>query len=328
MIDTFGNHIIVMGGGAWGAALTSALSRNASLDVQCLVRDDATRDALKKGYVPRLDNMALHQRVEATSDSAALRTADMIYLVLPASASISALAQIQSLAPADCPIVLCAKGLVSEQDKHAFLLPEYMTIFAPNRPFALLSGPSFADEVIKGLPCALVAASDKPALSDEILRHFAPTHLRLYGGKDVIGVAVGGAVKNVIALGAGIAFGLGLGDNAKAALITRGLAETGRLIKALGGDSKTLSGLAGIGDLTLSAAGPHSRNMAYGIALGRDEPLPLALAEGARTAPLLAQRAKALGIEMPITQAVAEALEGADLKQLITHLLARPANFE
>lgn len=323
-----GNRIIVMGGGAWGAAITSALSQNTSLDVSCLVRDEATRDALQNGYVPRLDNMALPHPIKASCDSASLGTADMIYLVLPASASISALSQIDDFAPADCPIIHCAKGLVSDGDGPALLLPEYMETHAANRPFALLSGPSFADEVIKGLPCALVAASARLALCDEIISHFAKTHLRLYGGKDVIGVAVGGAVKNVIALAAGIAFGLGLGDNAKAALITRGLAETGRLIKALGGDAATLSGLAGIGDLTLSAAGPHSRNMAYGIALGKGEPLPPALAEGARTAPLLAQRATALAVEMPITQAVAKALAGADLKALITDLLARPAHFE
>lgn len=318
-------HIVVMGGGAWGAGIASVLSANDALSVTCLVRDDTTCRALSAGHVPRLDNMALKAPLNASTNPSCLSAADVIYLVLPAAATMQALTLIDTYAGQDCPVIHCAKGLLDGPNQTGLLLPEYMAQYVPHRPFAMLSGPSFADEVIKGLPAALVGSSDDDRLCDSLISHFATSHVRLYKGADPVGVAVGGVVKNVIALAAGVAAGLGLGDNAKAALITRGLAETGRLIDALGGEGQTLSGLAGIGDLTLSAAGPHSRNMAYGMALGSGAPLPSALAEGARTAPLLAQRAKALGIEMPITEAVTKALNGADLTELITGLLARPA---
>ena len=318
------SQIIIIGGGAWGAAIAATLSAADALSVMCLVRDEATAIALGKGRVPRLDDMPLANKVAATTNPDCLSGAQAIYLVLPAAATAEAIAMIDRYAPADCPVILCAKGLVDTDEQAGLLLPEFMALKAPERPFAILSGPSFADEVIKGLPCALVASSDRPALSEMIVSHFAHSLVRLYAGDDPIGVAVGGAVKNVIALAAGITAGLDLGDNARAALITRGLAETGRLITALGGKPETLSGLAGIGDLTLTASGPHSRNMAYGLALGKGEALPSALAEGARTAPLLDARAKRLGLEMPITSAVSQALMGANLHHLLSDLLARP----
>lgn len=322
-------NIIVMGGGAWGSALTHSLSFNNHLNLQCLVRSEDTKRALQKGHISQLPNSALTTPIHATTDAACLGKADMIYLVLPASATQDALALIADKAPANCPVILCAKGLVSAPDEAGtlqhYFLPEFMRQAAPSRPFAMLSGPSFADEVLTDLPAALVAASSHDTLSNRVNAHFAPSHLRIYSSDDVIGVAIGGAVKNVIALAAGICEGLQLGDNARAALITRGLAETARLIKVTGGKPATISGLAGIGDLMLSASGPHSRNMAYGLALGRGVPVPDSLSEGARTAPLLAQKATALGLDMPITHSVAQALAGASLRDLMTDLLARPS---
>ena len=316
---------VVIGGGAWGAAIASCLMLNDQLQTSLLVRSRQTVDALSKAIVPRLDNAPLPCPLNASISEDILSEAEVIYLVLPASATSQALAMIEAKAQANCPIILCAKGLIEDEEKGGLFLTDYMSQTYPKRPFALLSGPSFADEIIKGLPAALVAASDNNALADSVISDFAPSHLRLYKGSDPIGVAIGGAVKNVIALAAGISSGLGLGDNAKAALITRGLSETARLIEALGGHPKTISGLAGIGDLTLSAAGPHSRNMAYGLALGQGKPVPDALSEGARTAPLLAKRAKAEGLDMPIIEAVAKALDGADLQTIISNLLARPS---
>ena len=319
---------IVIGGGAWGAAIASCLILNDNLETSILVRAQQTAEALAKGFVPRLDNAPLPHPLHASLSEDILSDADVIYLVLPASASIEALAMIAAKAPAHCPVILCAKGLIEDKDKGGLFLTDYMSQAYPERPFALLSGPSFADEILKGLPAALVAASDDSAVADNVIADFAPSHLRLYKGHDPIGVAIGGAVKNVIALAAGISSGLGLGDNAKAALITRGLSETARLIEALGGHPKTISGLAGIGDLTLSAAGPHSRNMAYGMALGQGKPVPDALSEGARSAPLLAKRAEAEGLDMPIIKAVTKALDGADLQTIISDLLARPRGEE
>ena len=315
---------IIMGGGAWGAAIASCLSLNPQLTTSVLVRSQATAEALREGIVPRLNDMALPQPLEASLSPEILQKAEMIYLVLPASATEEAMATIAQYAPAECPVILCAKGLIEDTDKGGLFLTDYMKQAYPARRFGLLSGPSFADEIIKSLPAALVVASDDSALADEVLSDFEPSHLRLYKGHDPIGVAIGGAVKNVIALAAGISAGLGLGDNAKAALITRGLSETARLITALGGHPKTITGLAGIGDLILSASGPHSRNMAYGMALGQGKPVPDALSEGARTAPLLAKRAEIEQLDMPITKAVTKALEGADLQTIISDLLARP----
>ena len=328
MITPHNAPVLVMGGGAWGAALASVIDSHSTHEVTCLVRSPDTALALSQARLPRLGNRALPAPIKAVTDPQCLRNASAIYLVLPAAATRDACALIERYAPEGCPIILCAKGLIDAPDDTASFLPEYMSDTHPNRPFVMLSGPSFADEVIAGLPCALVAATYDDALSKPLFSHFAMGPIRLYHGRDPIGVAVGGAVKNVIALAAGIASGLGLGDNAKAALITRGLAETGRLIEALGGDKASLSGLAGIGDLTLSASGPHSRNMAYGMALGSGKAVPSALAEGARTAPYLSKRAKAIGVDMPITTAVTHALAGADLSDVIARLLARPSALE
>ena len=316
-------QVVVIGGGAWGAAIASCLSLNKQRECTTLVRSKTTADALQNGFVPRLNHMALAQPLKTSLSEDILSKADRIYLVLPANATAAALAVIEAKAPQNCPIILCAKGLIDDSDKGGVFLNEYMKDNHPQRSFALLSGPSFADEVLQRLPAALVVASDNGALADSVLGDFAPSHLRLYKGRDPIGVAIGGAVKNVIALAAGISAGLGLGDNAKAALITRGLSETARLIEAIGGDAKTISGLAGVGDLILTSASPHSRNMAYGLALGQGKPVPDALSEGARSAPLLAKRAAAQGLDMPIINAVAKALEGADLQSIISDLLAR-----
>lgn len=328
MRDNRKRTALIMGGGAWGSAIATALSYQKHLDVHLLVRDKATCDALAQQKVPRLPDITLPQALHATTDDEILAQADIIYLVLPASASQEALERIAAFAPPTCPVVLCAKGLVCYQEaphriEHLFL-PELMARQAPSRAYAILSGPSFADEVIQNLPAALVAASSNEALIQSISDDFVASRLRIYGSDDPIGVAIGGALKNIIALAAGICEGLSLGDNARAALITRGLAETARFITALDGKPQTISGLAGIGDLTLTAAGPHSRNMAYGIALGRGADTPKNLCEGARSGPLLAARAARLAIDMPITQAVAKALDGAPLDDLIADLLARP----
>ena len=318
-------NIIVIGGGGWGAAIASQLAKNTNQSVTILVRDSATKQALSAGQIPRLPDCALPVPLSATTDEMLLCKADAVYLVLPAAANEQALAMITHHTRQDVPVILCAKGLIEDTEKDSLFLSEYMESRHQERPYALLSGPSFADEVLRGLPAALVAASHDEAVKEQMINHFSASDLRLYNGSDPIGVAIGGAVKNIIALAAGISTGLGLGDNARAALITRGLAETARLTHHLGGDKNTLSGLAGIGDLLLSATGPHSRNMAYGMALGAGTNLPDQLCEGARSAPLLAKRAEKEGIEMPVTKAVARALEGDNLTDILSHLLARPA---
>ena len=183
--------------------------------------------------------------------------------------------------------------------------------------------------MLAGLPAALTIAAKTPAFIDAVQQRFANSNLRLYGNDDPIGVAVGGTMKNVIAIAAGCAVGLGLGDNAKAAILTRGIAEMARFAVAVGGRLESVYGLSGVGDLALTCAGPHSRNMAYGMAIGAGLAPDTRLAEGRHTVAALAQRATTLGLELPITSAVDRVINhGDNLRDIVTTLLARPTGRE
>ena len=322
-------NIVVMGGGSWGAALAHQLRRNKELKCQILVRSAQTAAALRQGHIRQLPAITDIPAFAVTDEAACLAEAAFIYLVLPVAAHADSLAQIRAYAPADTPVVLCAKGLVDDEEKGGLFLPEYAQAQLEGRPVAVLTGPSFADEVLSDLPTALLAASRSEDVSAQIAAHFAASSLRLYQGTDSIGAALGGAVKNVIAIAAGICTGQGLGDNARAGLITRGLAETARLADHLGADSRTISGLAGMGDLVLSCSGPHSRNMAFGLALGRGEAVPSSLAEGRFSAAKLRARADYESIELPICFAVDDIVNRqADIRTRITALLSRQAGQE
>ena len=326
---TVTQKIIIIGGGSWGAALAHQLRKNAALDCQILVRSQQTAADLATGHIRQLPEVTGLDSFQVTDDARCLQAADMIYLVLPASAHEESFKAIKAFAPAGIPIVLCAKGLVSDPNKGGLFLPEYVRAHLIGHPLAILTGPSFADEVLRDLPTALLAASDTAGVPAQIAAQFSPSSLRLYQGKDMIGAALGGAVKNVIAIAAGICAGQGLGDNARAGLITRGLAETARLASQLGADNRTISGLAGIGDLVLSCSGPHSRNMAFGFALGSGKPVPLSLAEGRFSAAKLRARAKYECIELPICFAVDDIVNGnADINTRISGLLSRQAGQE
>jgi glycerol-3-phosphate dehydrogenase (NAD(P)+) len=198
----------------------------------------------------------------------------------------------------------------------------------PRHDIVVFSGPSFADEVFSDLPAALVAAGNDAA-TKIIQDSFEGSNLRVYRNNDSVGVALAGAMKNVIAIAAGCAVGLGLGDNAKAAILTRGLSEIARFSAVMGAKSDTIFGLAGVGDLALTCAGPHSRNMAFGMALGRGETPSSQLAEGSRTVAALANLAAHHKIDLPITNAVDKLVNhGEDLQQIVAGLLARPAHTE
>ena len=318
-----------MGGGSWGAAITHQLRKNSALNCQILVRSQHTAAALAAGHIRQLPEVKGLDSFQVTDDASCLQTADVIYLVLPVSAHEESFKAINTFAPTSIPVVLCAKGLVSDPNKGGLFLPEYAGAHLTGRPLAMLTGPSFADEVFCDLPTALLAASDITAVSAQIAAQFSASSLRLYQGSDMIGAALGGAVKNVIAIAAGICAGQGLGDNARAGLITRGLAETARLASQLGADGRTISGLAGMGDLVLSCSGPHSRNMAFGFALGSGKPLPPSLAEGRFSAAKLRARARYEGIELPICFAVDDIVNGdADIHTRISALLSRQAGQE
>ena len=208
-------------------------------------------------------------------------------------------------------------------------MPELAERLLPAHANIVFSGPTFADEVASGRPAAITAASQNQAAADSVQALFEGSPLRVYASKDPVGVAIGGAMKNVIAIAAGCASGLGLGDNARAAIITRGLAEMRRFTTALGGQSETVYGLSGAGDLALSCSGPHSRNMAYGLALGQGRAPDSVLAEGRHTVAALAARARSVGVELPITDAVDKVVNHQDnLQEVVNGLLARRAGHE
>ena len=321
--------IIIVGGGSWGAALTHQLRKNEALDCQILVRSQQIAANLAAGHIRQLPEIKGLGSFQVTDDESCLETADMIYIALPVSAHEESFKIVSAFAPAGIPVVLCAKGLISDPNKGGLFLPEYARAHLTGRPLAMLTGPSFADEVLGDLPTALLAASGKASVSAQIATQFSASSIRVYQGSDMIGAALGGAVKNVIAIAAGICAGQALGDNARAGLVTRGLAETARLASQLGAESRTISGLAGMGDLVLSCSGPHSRNMAFGFALGNGKPAPSSLAEGRFSAAILRARAKYESIELPICFAVDDIVNGdADIHTRILALLSRQAGQE
>ena len=322
-------HIGVVGGGAWGTAL-ACLGRRAGRRVTLWSRDPAVSEAIARDranpvYLP---GQRLDDGIEATHDLAALSACDATLLVCPAQA----VRELAGRLGGDAPVVICAKGI---EVSSGLLMPEVVAEILPGRPIAMLSGPSFAEEVVRGLPTAVSIATDDPALGQRLASALAAGAFRPYWTHDVLGVALGGAVKNVLAIAAGIVEGRGLGYNAAAALVTRGFAEMARLGQAMGAELETLTGLSGVGDLVLTCHGPLSRNRSLGLALGKGTRLGDYLAgrrqivEGEATAPAVLARAARHRIEMPICAAVDAILHGgADLDEAIRALLARPLRRE
>lgn len=300
--------IAMLGAGAWGSALATQATR-AGHRVRLWARDP-TRAA-----------------APATPDLGAVLAGAALAVVAVPTPALRAL--LQALPAGGPPMLLCAKGV---EARHLRLPLEIAAETCPGRSAGVLSGPTFAHEVAAGLPAAAVVASLDPALRAVALRALATPAFRLYGSDDPVGVQLGGAAKNVLAIAAGAVVGAGLGENARAALVTRGLAELARLVVALGGRAETAAGLSGLGDLLLSAAGPSSRNFAFGLDLGRGR-APAAnrtgTVEGIATAPALMGRAAAAGIDLPICAAVAALLAGeVTLAAAVDRLLARPPRHE
>ena len=322
-------QIVVVGGGSWGGALADQLQK-AKNNVTIITRRQQTADALNQGIIPALPQIRLQQPIFSTVKPDCLGSADLIVVAVPQSATVQIIKMIHKFGTFNSTILFAGKGLLPHSEKGGVFLPEWIDAnFDDFNAYGLLSGPSFADEVILNKPTAVMIASKSLDLSASIADYFTTSYLRCYLGDDTIGVAVGGAVKNVIAIAAGVATGLDLGDNARAALVSRGLAEINRLAVKIGGYSKTLNGLAGMGDLVLSCSGPHSRNMAYGMALAKNKQPEQKLAEGTNAANLLAGRATYEKIELPITQSVHRILRKPELiESEISALLARIVNTE
>jgi glycerol-3-phosphate dehydrogenase (NAD(P)+) len=322
-------HIGVVGGGAWGSAL-ACLARRAGRAVTLWSRDPAisqaiARDKVNPVYLP---GKPMEEGIEAAPDLSHLRACDAILLACPAQA----VRELAGQLPAGAPVVICAKGI---ETTSGLLMPEVVHEVLPGRALAMLSGPSFAEEAVRGLPTAVSIATRDADLGRALAEALAAGAFRPYWTQDITGVALGGAVKNVLAIAAGIVAGRGLGDNATAALITRGFAEMARLGLALGAELETLTGLSGLGDLMLTCYGPLSRNRSLGEVLGKDIPIASYMqgrrqvVEGQATAPAVLARAARHDIEMPICAAVDAILHrGASLDEAIRALLTRPLRRE
>ncbi|GBQ55756.1 glycerol-3-phosphate dehydrogenase [Acetobacter indonesiensis NRIC 0313] len=316
-------RIVVMGAGAWGSALALHMHRRGA-DVQLWARNPAAR--LTSGAMPRLPDYPLPESI-CVSDTVPAH-ADLILVVIP----VQHLASVLPLLPAGVPAILCCKGV--ERDTHRFPL-QILADARPDIPGGLLSGPNFAHEIAAGLPAAAVLAAADKGRAHEWAGHIASPSFRLYASDDPLGVQLGGAAKNVIAIAAGTAMGAGLGENARAALITRGLAETGRLADALGGQPATLAGLAGLGDLLLTCTGEASRNYQMGLALGRGmtpenaTKLLKGVAEGVPTSDALLALARQHGVSVPIIETVSDLLaRSITLSEAQNRLLNRPLKTE
>ncbi len=305
--------ITIIGAGAWGTALAIHAARTGA--AVTLVARDVTRVAR------RLPGFSLPAQVTLTTQQPA--SADAILLAVPAQ---HLRATLPHLRP-NAPLLVCCKGIESGTGRLAL---EIVGQMLPGRAAAILTGPNFAAEIAAGLPAASVIAATDAALRAELIARLATNRFRLYGNDDPVGAQLGGAAKNVIAIAAGILTGAGYGENARAALITRGLAELSRLIVALGGRAETASGLSGLGDLVLTCTGPASRNFAHGLALGRGERPANAdgpVVEGIATAPALI--ARAAGIDLPICAAVADVLDdNVTVAEALDRVMARPLREE
>jgi glycerol-3-phosphate dehydrogenase (NAD(P)+) len=324
-------RIAIVGTGAWGTALANAVAR-AGRRVTLASRDQAGADAIAKRRVsPHLPAHRIEDRVTVAVAGAALPSQDAILLAVPAQ---QLRAAVRAIAPAlapDIPVIACAKGI--ERGTHKFMT-EVIADCAPGALPAILSGPSFAQEVARGLPAAVTLAARDKSLAATLASALGSATFRPYHSTDVRGVEIGGAAKNVLAIAAGIVAGRGLGASAAAALTTRGFAELFRFGRALGARPEPLTGLSGLGDLILTCSSAQSRNFSLGVALGQGQTPAQAnaaagLAEGAFTAAALVELALEADVEMPIATAVAGILDGAlSVDEAIENLLTRPFRAE
>lgn len=339
-------NITVLGAGAWGTALAAQASVRHAVRLWARDPEQVARMRSLRRNARYLKEVVLPAPLQLSADlvtSLAHAEGGLIVVATPMSALHEMLRAVRELADPATPLVWLCKGF---QQGTGMLAHEVAEAMVPGRPVGVLSGPSFALEVARGQPTALVAASIDPLVGQRTVEAFHGESLRIYTSSDPVGVEVGGAVKNVLAIATGIADGMagpggtaddggGLGLNARAALVTRGLAEMTRLGLALGARAETFTGLSGLGDLVLTCTGGLSRNRQVGLRLALGQPLPLILvelghvAEGVHSAAMVLRRAEALGVEMPITQAVVRVIEGRlSAAQALEALMGREARPE
>jgi glycerol-3-phosphate dehydrogenase (NAD(P)+) len=323
----------IIGAGAWGTALAQA-QRGAGRPVRLWAREPEVVAEINGAHANSvfLPGVSLDPGLAATGDLAEIAVQDVVLMVAPAQHVRAAAAALVPRLPRGKPVVICAKGLEQATGK---LMGQVLAEALPQATLAVLSGPSFAAEVARGLPAALTLAAAEETLGQALATALGCRHLRIYWSGDLVGVQLGGAVKNVLAIAAGIVEGRGLGASAHAALVTRGFAELRRFGEALGARPETLMGLSGLGDLLLTCGSPQSRNMSLGRTLGQGQTLAAVLgsrqsvAEGVYTAAAVARVAAEKGVDMPICRAVHAIVEGRlSIDAAIEALLSRPQRAE
>ena len=320
------SHIAILGAGAWGTALATTAA-HAGRRVTLWGRDGALLVDITAGENPKyLPGVELHEDISVTTALPVASGGEVIVLAVPAQATRALLARLVPLLAPGVPLVISAKGIEQGTGK---LMPEIVAEAAPGHPVAILSGPSFAREAAAGLPTAITVAAPGE-IAGRLQATLSTPSFRPYVSDDVVGVALGGAAKNVYAIACGVVDGMGLGENARAALLARSFAELARLGEALGARRETLEGLSGLGDLVLTATSKSSRNFSFGVELGQGRTVAALrgagrpLAEGVDTAPALVTRARQAGIEMPIAEAMADLISGAlPLAEALSRLMSR-----
>lgn len=320
----------VIGGGAWGTALAQAQAC-AGRDVIVWAREVEVVQAIRthRENTPFLKGSLLHESLKATSDLAEVAACDALLLVTPAQYLRASLRDLKPYIHPDQPLVICSKGI--EIETGSLLLPIAQDIMGAAHPLAILTGPTFAREVAEGLPVAVTIASEDDALLGRLQTGLGHKNFRPYVTQDVIGTQLGGALKNVVAIAAGVATGRGLGESARCALITRGLSEIANLCAAMGGQRDTLLGMCGVGDLMLTCSSMQSRNCSLGVEIGRGKAIDDILSarrsvtEGVHTARAALRLAETYAVDMPICTFVNALVTGRlTVDAAIEGLLSRP----
>jgi glycerol-3-phosphate dehydrogenase (NAD(P)+) len=324
-------RIAVIGAGAFGTALAAVIALAGRSTVTLVGRDPALMADLasERLHDAVLPGIALPEALEFSAEPDVIRQAGIVLFAMPSQAQADAARHYGPYLAHDAVVVTCAKGI--ERSTGA-LLTDMLERELSNHHVAVLSGPGFAADIAKGLPTAMAIAAADMDVAERLAQAISGRTFRLYASDDRTGVQLGGALKNVLAIACGIVEGCGIGDSARAALIARGLAEMSRLVAAKGGQADTVRGLSGLGDLVLTATSHQSRNLRFGIALGRGEqadPAHGQLVEGAFAAAVASRLARELGVDMPITDAVSAIIEGKlGIAEAIEQLMTRPITTE
>ena len=328
-------RIVVIGAGAFGTALAAVIAQTGAQTgrshVTLLGRDVSLMADLKAEglHEAALPGVQLPDALDYSAEPEVLAGADIVLFVMPSQAQAEAAKQYGPYLSPEAVVVTCAKGIDRVSTR---LLTDVLESELPHHPIAVLSGPGFAADIARGLPTAMSIAAAELDVAERLAQALSGPSFRLYPSDDRIGVQLGGALKNVLAIACGIVEGAGLGDSARAALIARGLAEMSRLVVAEGGRADTVRGLSGLGDLVLTATSHQSRNLRFGIALGRGESINAfhgGLVEGAFAASVAARLAEGKGIDMPVTEAVAAIIDGRlDVASATEQLMTRPIKTE